>query len=38
MAAFANAADNLKKLTEEKMGPLTAGLGGLGGGLGLPGM
>jgi DNA-binding YbaB/EbfC family protein len=38
VAAFANAADNLKKLTEEKMGPLTAGLGGLGGGLGLPGM
>jgi DNA-binding YbaB/EbfC family protein len=38
MAALNNAADNVKKLTEDKMGPLTAGLGGLGGGLGLPGM
>jgi nucleoid-associated protein EbfC len=38
VAALNNAADNLKRLTEEKMGPLTAGLGGLGGGLGLPGM
>ena len=38
VAALTNAADNVKRLTEEKMGPLTAGLGGLGGGLGLPGM
>jgi len=38
VAALNNAADNLKRLTEQKMGPLTAGLGGLGGGLGLPGM
>jgi DNA-binding YbaB/EbfC family protein len=38
LAALHAASDNIKKLTEEKMGPLTAGLGGLGGGLGLPGM
>ena len=38
VAALNNAADNVKRLTEEKMGPLAAGLGGLGGGLGLPGM
>ena len=38
MVAFRSAADSVKALTEEKMGPLTAGLGGLGGGLGLPGM
>jgi DNA-binding YbaB/EbfC family protein len=38
VAALNNATDNVKRLTEEKMGPLTAGLGGLGGGLGLPGM
>ena len=38
VAAFHNATDSVKALTEEKMGPLTAGLGGLGGGLGLPGM
>ncbi len=38
VAAFTNASDNVKRVTEEKMGPLTAGLGGLGGGLGLPGM
>ena len=38
VAAFANAHDNMRKLAEEKMGPLTAGLGGMGGGLGLPGM
>jgi len=37
-AAFTAASDNVRKLTEEKMGPLTAGLGNLGGGLGLPGM
>ncbi len=33
-----NAAEAAKRLAEEKMGPITAGLGGLGGGLGLPGM
>jgi nucleoid-associated protein EbfC len=38
VAALNNASDNMKRLTEEKMGPLAAGLGGLGGGLGLPGM
>ena len=38
VAALANAGDNMRKLTEEKMGPLAQGLGGLGGGLGLPGM
>ena len=38
VAAFANAHDNMRKLAEEKMGPLAAGLGGMGGGLGLPGM
>ena len=37
VAAFHNAAQSVKTLTEEKMGPLSAGLGGLGGGLGLPG-
>ncbi len=38
VAALHNAADQVRALTEEKMGPLTAGLGGMGGGLGLPGM
>ena len=38
VAAFTNAHENMRKLAEEKMGPLTAGLGGMGGGLGLPGM
>ena len=37
VAALHNAAQAAKDLTEKKMGPLTAGLGGLGGGLGLPG-
>ncbi|GGM15775.1 hypothetical protein GCM10007977_016210 [Dactylosporangium sucinum] len=37
VAALHNAAQAARDLTEEKMGPLTAGLGGLGGGLGLPG-
>lgn len=37
VAALHNAAQAAKDLTEQKMGPLTAGLGGLGGGLGLPG-
>lgn len=37
VAAVHNAAQAAKELTEQKMGPLTAGLGGLGGGLGLPG-
>ena len=39
LAALHNAAEEARNLTEEKMGPLSAGLGGLGGGgLGLPGM
>jgi DNA-binding YbaB/EbfC family protein len=38
VAAVHNAAQAARELSEEKMGPLTAGLGGLGGGLGLPGM
>jgi DNA-binding YbaB/EbfC family protein len=38
LAALHNASDSVKALAEEKMGPLTSGLGGLGGGLGLPGM
>ncbi|WP_238017514.1 YbaB/EbfC family nucleoid-associated protein [Dactylosporangium sp. AC04546] len=37
VAALHNAAQAARDLTEAKMGPLTAGLGGLGGGLGLPG-
>jgi nucleoid-associated protein EbfC len=37
LAALHNAAEAVRVLTEEKMGPLTSGLGGLGGGLGLPG-
>jgi DNA-binding YbaB/EbfC family protein len=37
LAAFHNATEAVRELTEEKMGPLTSGLGGLGGGLGLPG-
>src|SRR6266542_1870713 len=35
LAALHNAAEAVRELTDEKMGPLTAGLGGLGGGLGL---
>ena len=38
VAALHNASESVRELAEEKMGPLTAGLGGLGGGLGLPGM
>lgn len=37
VAAFHNASEEVRRLTEQKMGPLSAGLGGLGGGLGLPG-
>ena len=37
LAAIHNAAQAVRELTEEKMGPFAAGLGGLGGGLGLPG-
>ena len=37
LAAIHNANDAVKELTEEKMGPLASGLGGLGG-MGLPGM
>ena len=36
-AAIHNAAQAVRELTEQKMGPFAAGLGGLGGGLGLPG-
>ncbi|GAA5197155.1 YbaB/EbfC family nucleoid-associated protein [Rugosimonospora acidiphila] len=36
LAAFRNASEAVRDLTEEKMGPLTSGLGGLGG-LGMPG-
>ena len=36
-AAIHNAAQAVREFTEEKMGPLASGLGGLGGGLGLPG-
>ena len=38
VAALANASENMRNLAEEKMGPLAQGLGGLSGGLGLPGM
>ena len=38
LAALHNAGLESRRLTEEKMGPLNAGLGGLTGGLGLPGM
>jgi nucleoid-associated protein EbfC len=37
VAALHNAAEAVRELTEQTMGPLTSGLGGLGGGLGLPG-
>lgn len=37
LAAIHNAAEAGRAMTEEKMGPLSAGIGGLGGGLGLPG-
>jgi len=37
LAAIHNAMEAVRDLTEEKMGPLTSGLGGLGGGLGIPG-
>src|SRR2546423_13388317 len=38
VAALHNAAEAARGLTEEKMGPLTSGLGGLGGGPRPPGM
>ena len=38
LAAVHNATEAARELTEQRMGPLTSGLGGLGGGLGLPGM
>ncbi|OLE25866.1 MAG: YbaB/EbfC family nucleoid-associated protein [Actinobacteria bacterium 13_1_20CM_3_71_11] len=38
LAAFHNATEAQRELTEQKMGPLAAGLGGLGGGLGIPGL
>ncbi len=37
LAAVHNAMEAARDLTEEKMGPLASGLGGLGGGLGIPG-
>lgn len=37
VAALHAASEAARKLTEEKMGPVAGGLGGLGGGLGLPG-
>ncbi len=37
LAALHNATEAVRELTEQKMGPLTAGLGGMGGGLGIPG-
>ena len=37
LAAVHNAMEAVRELTEEKMGPLASGLGGLGGGLGIPG-
>ena len=37
LAAVHNTMEAVKDLTEEKMGPLASGLGGLGGGLGIPG-
>jgi len=37
LAAIHNAMEAGRDLTEEKMGPLASGLGGLGGGLGIPG-
>jgi hypothetical protein len=38
VAAVRDANAAAQKLTEEKMGPVTGGLGQMGGGLGLPGM
>jgi DNA-binding YbaB/EbfC family protein len=38
VGAFNDANRAVQALTQEKMGPLASGLGGLGGGLGLPGM
>ncbi|MDQ1726336.1 MAG: nucleoid-associated protein EbfC [Frankiaceae bacterium] len=37
LVAFRDAARAVDELTAETMGPLTSGLGGMGGGLGLPG-
>jgi DNA-binding YbaB/EbfC family protein len=37
LAALHNAMEAVRELTEQKMGPLSSGLGGMGGGLGLPG-
>jgi DNA-binding YbaB/EbfC family protein len=38
LAAVHNATEEARTVSEEKMGPLSAGLGGMGGGLGLPGL
>ena len=37
LAAMHNVAEAVRELTEEKMGPVSGGMGGLGGSLGLPG-
>jgi nucleoid-associated protein EbfC len=37
LAAMHNVAGAVRELTEEKMGPVSGGMGGLGGSLGLPG-
>jgi nucleoid-associated protein EbfC len=37
LAAIHNATEAARAMAEAKMGPLSAGMGGLGGGLGLPG-
>ncbi len=38
LAAMHNVSEAVRELTEEKMGPISGGMGGLGGGLGLPGL
>jgi DNA-binding YbaB/EbfC family protein len=38
LAALNNATEAARRLTEATMGPLSSGLGGLGDGLGLPGL
>jgi nucleoid-associated protein EbfC len=37
LAAIHNASEAARTTTEEKMGPISGGMGGLGGSLGLPG-
>lgn len=38
LAAVHNATEEARAVSDDKMGPLSAGLGGMGAGLGLPGM